>query len=382
MGNSGILHLCFDGNFINSCYNVFEKFFPNKNIFIVDCPKGNLEIVKQNKRVIPLSITRENYFSILTIFNNNNVGKIVIHGVASSYSGLLRYLEERGLVFKCYWIFWGYELYNALGQSGKIKLIDEKLNPFKFRTYIYPNRYNKILRILTRKPTAESNLLPLLKFADYFCFWNYADYELLMKYYNTNICFKYFAYSANYRSNNSTELFQHSVKNNKTILINHQASLTGNHYTVMKKIHLIDVNNEFLKVVPLSYGSKYIKKVVLGIGKKFFNEKFSPITKYLDKSDYFDLISKVEVAIFGANRQEASGNIHSLLKNGVKVFIRNHNNLLQYYRKKGYLIFSFDDELNSLADLMPLSVEEQMHNFNISKDTKIYYDDFMPTFFD
>ena len=30
-----ILHLCYDGNFINDSVSVFEKYYPQKNIFLV-----------------------------------------------------------------------------------------------------------------------------------------------------------------------------------------------------------------------------------------------------------------------------------------------------------------------------------------------------------
>ena len=28
------LHLCFDGNFINKCLEVFEKYYPGQNLFL------------------------------------------------------------------------------------------------------------------------------------------------------------------------------------------------------------------------------------------------------------------------------------------------------------------------------------------------------------
>ena len=118
------------------------------------------------------------------------------------------------------------------------------------------------------------------------------------------------------------------------------------------------------------------------MGDKLFGNSFFPITTYLPKEEYFRLLEKVDVAIFGQRRQEASGNIIQLLRNGVKVFLRNDNTLLNYYRTRGYIIFSFEDDLIDEYSLRSLSILEKEHNRQCYLDTRLYYDDFMPTFFD
>ncbi|MDE5645748.1 MAG: hypothetical protein K2I45_08925, partial [Muribaculaceae bacterium] len=120
----------------------------------------------------------------------------------------------------------------------------------------------------------------------------------------------------------------------------------------------------------------------LRIGKLMFGEKFRPILGYMPQSEYFDMLDKVDVAVFGQRRQEASGNIIQLLRNGVKVFLRNDNNLLYYYRDKGYLIFSFEDDLKDMKSLEALSIEDQQHNRDCFMRNRLYYDKFMPFLFD
>ena len=46
------------------------------------------------------------------------------------------------------------------------------------------------------------------------------------------------------------------------------------------------------------------------------------------------------------------------------------------------IIFSFERELNNISDLQPLSEEEQLHNMQVAEKTQVYYEDFMPSFFD
>ena len=165
-------------------------------------------------------------------------------------------------------------------------------------------------------------------------------------------------------------------------MVNHQASLTGNHITLFHKLKSLKGIDYFTICTPLSYGSKYIRKNVLRQGKRDFGLKYVPLLKLLPVDEYNKFLDSIPVAIFGALRQEAAGNIMRLLRSGTKVFLRDGNPLLSYYREKGFIIFSFERDLNSLEDLQPLSQEQQLCNMKTAIDTQIFYEDYMPTFFD
>lgn len=377
-----ILHLCFDGNFVSHSYHVFEKYYPNKNLFIVNKESDKFKIIKDKEHFLGIPLKEKNYRKIKDLCDVHGVNIILVHGLQSTYAGLLKYLSSVRN-YRVYWIFWGYELYLSLAQLGRYELIDEEASPFSLRTYMYPNKYNVWLRKFLRKPITSNLLYDLIPYLDYFCFWNYEDYKLLQDEFQTNMKFKYFAYSASERDEKDFLLQSElPIKNQRTLLINHQASITGNHYTLMKHIASIDKDNVYEKLVPLSYGTNYIRKSVLRAGQSFFNAKFHPILGYLPRSEYFEMINRAEVAIFGARRQEASGNIINLLGNGTKVFLRDDNNLLQYYKKKGFIIYSYDKDLNSIEDLQPLTLEEQQYNRECRIKNKVYYDQFMPSLFE
>ncbi|MDE6094863.1 MAG: hypothetical protein K2G52_01590, partial [Muribaculaceae bacterium] len=243
-----------------------------------------------------------------------------------------------------------------------------------------PNKISKIIRKIRRRylPDTVKGLFPYI---DYFCFWNKKDYDLLTYFYKYPIKYKYFAYSANCPGENPTNLFPLKNKLTDTIMINHQASLFGNHDTIFSKLKEIDQKNHFIKLVPLSYGSTIIRSNVFKLGNKLFGHKFKPILNYMQRDEYFNMLKSIDIAIFGQRRQEASGNIIQLLKNGVKVFLRNDNNLLEYYRQKGYIIFSFEDDLIDLNSLKSLTLDEKEHNRKCYLSNLVYYDDFMPNFF-
>ena len=85
--------------------------------------------------------------------------------------------------FKVYWIFWGYEMYQTLAFKYNYKLTDEKFSIFKPHTYLYPNKITYKLRKLINKAYIPDAFEYLLPYIDYFCFWNYYDYELLCRYF-------------------------------------------------------------------------------------------------------------------------------------------------------------------------------------------------------
>ena len=48
----------------------------------------------------------------------------------------------------------------------------------------------------------------------------------------------------------------------------------------------------------------------------------------------------------------------------------------------GYVIFSFEHDLNSIEDLSGLSIEDKWHNAELSAKRVSFYEDFMPTLLD
>ncbi len=376
------LHICSEGNFIKQAMNVFEHFFVNKNIFIV----FNSHDRRIYKADIPIYRYERNDCYILNKIQNicttYAIENVVIHGVSSNFFSILQYLKEMNLYSSSiYWIFWGYELYNALGETGKYRLIDGN-SPFSKLTYFAPNPFNALVRRMFGKPLYSETLEKTLPYIDYFCFWFPHDFELLHKYYVSHAKFKYFKYSSSYRSNAPKNNFEIHPKNANIIMVNHQASLTGNHGILFEKLSTISGIGDFEICTPLSYGSNYIRKMVLKMGKRYFGNKYKPILNLMPLDEYNKFLASIPVAFFGAMRQEAAGNIMSLLKSGTKVYLREKNPLYLYYKEIGFLVFSFERELNGLSDLQALSEDQQLHNMQVAELTQVYCEDFMPSFFD
>lgn len=378
-----ILHLCSDEKFTDESIYVFEKFYPGQNVFFLKPIKG-LEItyVRSHNYIKFDPFSSTDYLNQIEEINNReHFDVIVVHGLnSSSYAQIIKRINPDRRI-RVFWLFWGYELYWSLGELGKYSLLDNQ-SPFSRVTWCTPTRYNCFAKKILGKFLYHKTLEEFLPLCDYFCHWLYEDYLLLKKYYPYNLQYKEFAYGAFFKDE---EIIDENIifeKSKKEIRISHSASASANHLTVMKKLREIDRDNEYKKVFPLAYGNYHVKKTVIKYGKKWFGEQFVPLTDYEKKDEYYKSLSKVGIAFFGQLRQEAAGNIEPLLEYGAKVFLRKKNPLFQYYKNKGFIIFSIEDDLKSIDDLKLLSSDQMMHNANVSKQNRLYYEDFMPILFD
>jgi hypothetical protein len=296
------------------------------------------------------------------------------------YSKVLPVLSA-GHTRRIFWIFHGFELYYALGEKGLWKLVDNE-SIFSIESWISPTRYNYYLRKLIGQTIYYDKIVEALPWIDYFCFWLKEDYELFQRHFPSKIGFRQFQYKARYRNEeHGTDPIDFD-KDATTIRVNHSASKTANHDTLMRILAEIDCDNVLRKEFPLSYGSPYIRKDVIKMGRKLFGEQFVPLLDYISFDDYLHSLSKVGVALFGHRRQEATGNISLLLKLGAKVFLRESSPLLPFYRRRGYHIFSIESDLKSMDDLRPLTHEQMQHNADTATRNRVYYEDFMPHLLD
>jgi hypothetical protein len=102
--------------------------------------------------------------------------------------------------------------------------------------------------------------------------------------------------------------------------------------------------------------------LVAAKGKNMFVEKFIPLTEFMDNEKYIQFLNNIDVAIFAHNRQQAMGNIISLLGMGKKVYMRKDITPWALFSEIGVKVFDF----NSI-DLAPIKSEVMNENIKIIK---------------
>lgn len=348
------IHLVQDQKFVDNSINMFEKYYPNKNFFIVDKDEGESRFVTPRDNVLFLPFNHSDCLKIIQkkyLLNvRNQTVNVLVHFLTRDAACCALALKDSLLKVNLYWIFYGADLYTYLEKMGKYQLYDYKVagqkNLFKDYLKIFLGRYKFVK--------------DFCKSLNYFCFWNYYDYKLLCRYVNTKAEFKLFYYV-----NTGKTIFYDSVPQEEpTILVNHSASYSGNHLTVIEKLKSLSLEN--LKLIfPLSYGPEKHITLIKNKAATLFPNKCVFLEDYMPIDTYYKTISICQCAIMGHRRQEAGGNISFLLRNGKKVFLREDNTLLQYYRDLGCFVYSFEKDLNSKDDLRPLTKEQQEINRNV-----------------
>ena len=355
------LHICSDEKFINGAIELFENYSPNSNIFIIEIPnvKYKVKYVRGSNNTIFMSLSDKSSIKKIQDFARKyGIQRVYIHNLTQIRAAIALTLYKKFSI-KLYWIFYGADLYTILSKKKEYDLYDYYIDSNKTFLYKLKKEIFNIKLFCNFGLSYTNSLKDFFLKLDYFCFWNHHDYHLFRKHFQTSAKYKYFIY---YNVLNLSEV-QHVKKEPLSILINHSASVTGNHLTVIKKLISLKGARTLKRVVtPLNYGNKSVVNAVKNLGEFSFGNKYYPILDFLPKDDYYALLNSIAVAIFGSRRQEAGGNILYLLSVGTKVFLREDNNMIQYLKEAGFIIFSFENDLNSVEDLAPLREDQISHN--------------------
>ncbi|MGF0066306.1 TDP-N-acetylfucosamine:lipid II N-acetylfucosaminyltransferase [Lachnospiraceae bacterium SGI.085] len=168
------------------------------------------------------------------------------------------------------------------------------------------------------------------------------DYEFLKEHYKTKAKF----YIASYSYDFFVPQVNAKREDKKTVNI-----LLGNSATKECRYdEMIEQLKEYkdypinIKCV-LSYPTKNeeYRNHVIEHGKSVFGDKFIPLVDFMNYDDYTKMLAGIDVAIFNHNRQQALGNIASLLYLGKRVFINPDNACKSYFEDIGAIIYSTEE---------------------------------------
>lgn len=121
---------------------------------------------------------------------------------------------------------------------------------------------------------------------------------------------------------------------------------------------------------PLSYGDIAYREKVIDVGKELFGNKFFPILEFLDKEEYMTFLSTCSIGIYNNDRQQAMGNISSLLRMGKKVYIRDTTSMWERYVSNGLILYPISQLSNKclFQEFIVMREEDRQHNISCSKE--------------
>lgn len=240
--------------------------------------------------------------------------KVIIHSlfVPKAYLVLIDILITFNRE-KFFWNIWGGDLYDAYW---------ERKNSMKLRVKEVFRRY------LIRK----------LKYVGYIP----GDYVFLKEHYKTEADFFLVSYIYDFYIP-YVETDQND-KDSINILLGNSATETSQYEKSIDM--LVRYADKPIKVkCILSYPAKNVKyrEKIIKYGRERLGEKFEPIVDFMTYEKYTELLSGIDIAIFNHNRQQALGNIASLLYLGKRIFINPENACKSYFEAMGAEVFSTED---------------------------------------
>ncbi|MBQ0067122.1 MAG: TDP-N-acetylfucosamine:lipid II N-acetylfucosaminyltransferase [Phascolarctobacterium sp.] len=140
------------------------------------------------------------------------------------------------------------------------------------------------------------------------------------------------------------------AKDSKTfnILVGNSATETNHHIEIFQKLAQKNFSNVRI-ICPLSYGNddNYRQKV-LEYGYRVFGKSFQPILNFMKYDEYMKLLSTCDIGIFNCDRQQALGNIYSMLKMGKTIYLRQGTSMWNYFKQYGISVRDVD-EIDNLS---------------------------------
>lgn len=259
--------------------------------------------------------------------NLNKSEKIILHGLFDT-TVLLMLAIQPWILKKCCWIIWGGDLYVYLfGQKNLIWWRNEVWRKFVIK------RFGVIVTHI------------------------HGDYQLAKEWYRSKARWhECFVYPSNLYHEFCIQKKQGSKIN---ILLGNSADPSNNHIEVIDSIK--NLSNEKITIYcPLSYGDKTYAKEVSNYAKSIFGEKFIALNAFMPSNKYCQFLSEIDIAIFNHKRQQAMGNIISLLGMGKKVYLRKDISTWKFLVDHEITVY----DVNSI-DLKPIMVDVSIRNQKI-----------------
>lgn len=309
-------------DFINLNFSSSEHYFA-----IV----GAADYESCDSNVIIVEKTIKSYLSL--ILNCYKSDKIFLHSLF--FTNIVKLLSfQPWLLKKCYWIIWGADLYSYRSPRSRLS-----------------EKFNEIFRSFSIKRFA--GLITHIK----------GDYELAKKWYGAK---GKHHYSFVYPSNLYKDIeISHEFNNRKLFIqVGNSADPSNNHIEILNKLKALN-RNDIQIIVPLSYGNKEYAKKVIKVGTKMFRENFTPMKDFMPLNEYIQLLSKIDIAIFNHDRQQALGNITTLIGMGKTIYMKSDITSTEFLRSMGIQLFDVE---TIEKDLSVLSEKAIQYNKNIIKN--------------
>lgn len=152
----------------------------------------------------------------------------------------------------------------------------------------------------------------------------------------------------------------------KRIFLGHSAFAQNNQLDVLVQLKTLHFQGEI--ICSLSYGDTDFSRLVIEKGTTLFGKRFIPITEYLTKERYFNLLNTCDVFVNNSIIQQGLGNILTAAYIGIPVIL-NHKGLVYEFLKEQHIhCFSLQHDLEQLLVELPATMEQYTQQNRVEID--------------
>lgn len=140
--------------------------------------------------------------------------------------------------------------------------------------------------------------------------------------------------------------------NGQNVWICNSAAVENNVYDVVAAM-MSPSNRKLLKnrtvIMPLSYGTKWVRNSMLRIGPKVFPGGFTPLLDFLPRPEYNRLMLSCSTMILFYYRPAGQGNIITALWLGMRVYLSEKSMIFTFFKRLGIVIFAFESDFSQFG---------------------------------
>ncbi len=373
-----IVHIATDEKFINSVYWQFEKAFPKQNTFyiLVKDATASLRHVQVQKGIIVYPNRIAKLKELAKLIEPEAI--VFFHPLFYPSNIIANRLSSEN---KIIWGVFGFEFYTNHIYPEKLLYGIKTFNQFIKPKYpIFKKIKNKVKKSINKvqgliyqidSPEKETeNAIKRTNFLAISAEEEFDNMKSFLPFSEDLTMFKFFYYPIELMVENIETLV-----GGANILLGNSSTPTNNHVEAFDLIEDINIGNRKI-ICPLSYGDKVYADMIIRNGKNRFGDNFIPLVDFMPLHEYNSFISKCGIVIMNHYRQQATGNILTMIWLGAKVFLNENSTTYSFLKRIGIKVFSVSKDLGkenslSLLNQMDVSKNREILKSKISQETLV-----------
>lgn len=246
--------------------------------------------------------------STLEILDASGIDLVILHSFTLNYLDMIYFLLHPRHTRKTVWVIWGYDLYDYKDRKRSYK---SRLT-FTLKKLVV----RKIPYVIARSP----------------------DYKRLQQWYGSSAT--HINVEPLYGGGdiaNAPRRSRDQASQAFNIILGNSATKTNRHLDALEI--LSKYKNDDIKIhIPLSYGDAQYAETVKMKARSIFGEKVVFLETFMPPDEYRQYLTRMDIAIFNNNRQQALGNLAYLLATGAKIYLNDDSALWEIFNELNFTV--------------------------------------------